>query len=451
MNQMIDQVKQLLNIQLIKYINSGDKVLDNVLVLIINTSAVLIVTYIASHLKMYRYADMDTSPISIKHETLDMSSYTIENVNKYTFSMKICYDDVYRWTYHVYGHVNYTENISLGYNYKKNELCLTSNKDMPRPFMPIYKYSYNNKQEYIWWCDGKLMSNNINKLNELCKLIYDYKCSLSITESTANKIIYLSYRNNTAYSFVNPHKTFDSLYFSDKPILIETLDKFKAGTLYPKSLGMSNKLGILLSGPPGTGKTGCISAVANYINRDLIIIDSLEGLKTVLRNTEAYYKSAIIVFDEFDYVLSSASNKKPSCEDDEGDEDIVMSLKNADDTDKIYKKLQNAQDNDIISILLKYLDGISDDNERIIIATTNNPEKINPLFLRPGRFDLKLELSYCTINIIQDIIRNVYPEYIYDHISHGDIVSKHVSPLDVINKMMMTNNLKDLLVSLNTH
>ena len=35
---------------------------------------------------------------------------------------------------------------------------------------------------------------------------------------------------------------------------------------------MDNKLGILLYGPPGTGKTGTISAIANMLQRDIILV-----------------------------------------------------------------------------------------------------------------------------------------------------------------------------------
>ena len=70
----------------------------------------------------------------------------------------------------------------------------------------------------------------------------------------------------------------DKIYFDEKSHILEWLDKFQQKTMYPKSLCMTNKLGILLYGPAGTGKTGCISAIANKLHRDILIINSLNLL-----------------------------------------------------------------------------------------------------------------------------------------------------------------------------
>jgi ATP-dependent 26S proteasome regulatory subunit len=54
------------------------------------------------------------------------------------------------------------------------------------------------------------------------------------------------------------------------------------------------------------------------------------------------------------------------------------------------------------------LDGLESANNRIIIATTNHPERIDPALLRPGRFGIQLNLTYCTISMLRDIIGMIF-------------------------------------------
>jgi mitochondrial chaperone BCS1 len=112
---------------------------------------------------------------------------------------------------------------------------------------------------------------------------------------------------------INKKKTFNNLYYDQKDEVLEAITKFRNDIMYPDSIGMDNKLGILLYGPPGTGKTGTISACANILNRDVIIIDfsvikTCQQLDNILKpdNFDKY----IYVFDEFDCILDVLINNE---------------------------------------------------------------------------------------------------------------------------------------------
>ena len=106
-----------------------------------------------------------------------------------------------------------------------------------------------------------------------------------------------------------------------------------------------------------------------------------------------------------------------------------------------------------VRFILELLDGISDDNDRIIIATTNNPEKINPLFLRPGRFDVILKLGYCSFQMFQDIVKTTYcnlEESFFEKNREriSSILSLNITPLVLINKLVVSTDIEELLNTL---
>ncbi len=100
-----------------------------------------------------------------------------------------------------------------------------------------------------------------------------------------------------------------------------------------------------------------------------------------------------------------------------------------------------------MAYLLQKLDGIENADERCIIATTNNPQKINPALIRPGRFDIKICLDNCTPQMCKDILLNYYKEnkIAESKIPIFDFPDKKYSPLQLINLAMRYESIDDLL------
>ena len=134
--------------------------------------------------------------------------------------------------------------------------------------------------------------------------------------------------------------------------------------------------GILLSGPPGSGKTLIARALANQCEASFISIkgpellskwvgESEKGIREVFRRAKQA-APCLVFFDELDAVAPRRSG---------GDTDGQVG-------------------NRVIAQLLTEMDGIEGREGVIVLAATNRPELIDVALLRPGRFDLMVELEY---------------------------------------------------------
>jgi chaperone BCS1 len=211
---------------------------------------------------------------------------------------------------------------------------------------------------------------------------------------------------------------------------------------------MDNKLGILLYGPPGTGKTGTISAIANLLQRHVIMINFSEvttcsQLDTIL--SSANNKDYIYVFDEFDCILNVLTNPATQAQAQTAETKqerwhellaVAEGEERKDILNMIRESKKPATNTPLdLAYLLSKLDGLEDNNNRLIIATTNNPDKINPALLRPGRFDIKLCLGNCTTAMYTDILTAYFGLSAADIeiVGNAGIPEKRFSPLEVIN------------------
>jgi DNA polymerase III delta prime subunit len=260
---------------------------------------------------------------------------------------------------------------------------------------------------------------------------------------------------------VNKKKTFDALFYPQKTELVNLLTKFKAGKMYPEHIPIDNKLGILLYGPPGTGKTGTISAVANMLRRSILVINFAE-IKTCKQLDEVMNpkncSKYVYVFDEFDCVLDVISgNHDREKKSDSQDWGKMLMAAEGDERKAILKMMREGRgkhtDSPIdLAHLLQKLDGLESAQHRIIVATTNNPDKINPALLRPGRFDIKICLGLCTSTMIVDILTNFYQgdASMRQQIAAASMPENTYSALQLINMAIQARDLPSLLATLKT-
>lgn len=142
-----------------------------------------------------------------------------------------------------------------------------------------------------------------------------------------------------------------------------------------KSIGASMPKGVLLVGPPGTGKTMLAKAVAGESNVPFFSISGSEFVEMFVGMGASKVRD-----------LFSQAKEKAPC--------IVF----IDEIDTIGKKRDgqiggNDEREQTLNQLLTEMDGFEGNNGVVILAATNRPDSLDPALTRPGRFDRRVPVE----------------------------------------------------------
>lgn len=146
--------------------------------------------------------------------------------------------------------------------------------------------------------------------------------------------------------------------------LLGDIQDFLKSSKWYYDRGIPYRRGYLLYGPPGSGKSSIIQALAGELEYNICILNLSEQTLT-------------------DDRLNHLMNHVP--------ERSILLLE---DIDAAFNERKQVEDQGYVSGvtfsgLLNALDGVASADERLIFMTTNHPEKLDPALIRPGRVDFK--------------------------------------------------------------
>ena len=188
-------------------------------------------------------------------------------------------------------------------------------------------------------------------------------------------------------------KSSDGIKFSDvageeeaKENLAEIVNYLHDPEKY-REIGASMPKGVLLVGPPGTGKTMLAKAVAGEANVPFFSMSGSEFVEMFVGMGASKVRD-----------LFKQAKEKAPC--------IVF----IDEIDAIGKKREgglstNDEREQTLNQLLTEMDGFEGNNGVIILAATNRPESLDPALTRPGRFDRRVPVELPDLQGREDILK----------------------------------------------
>ncbi|KAJ7709695.1 BCS1 N terminal-domain-containing protein [Mycena rosella] len=179
----------------------------------------------------------------------------------------------------------------------------------------------------------------------------------------------------------------------------EDIKAFLARRQWYADRGIPYRRGYLLHGPPGSGKTSFIQALAGSLSYDICLLNLSErGLAD----------------DKLNHLLSNAPERS-----------FVL----IEDVDAAFnKRVQTSADGYQSSVtfsgFLNALDGVASGEERIVFMTTNHVDQLDPALIRPGRVDFSALVDNASPLQARTLFHRFYSGGTYDDIG--------VSELDVL-------------------
>ncbi|XP_053514369.1 ribosome biogenesis protein SPATA5 isoform X3 [Artibeus jamaicensis] len=157
-----------------------------------------------------------------------------------------------------------------------------------------------------------------------------------------------------------------------------------------KSYGIPPPRGLLLCGPPGTGKTMIARAIAHEVGAYVSVINGPEIVSKFYGETEARLRQ----------IFAEATLRHPS---------IIF----IDELDALCPKregTQNEVEKRVVASLLTLMDGIGSEGSEgqvLVIGATNRPHALDAALRRPGRFDKEIEIGVPNAQDRLDILRKL--------------------------------------------
>jgi mitochondrial chaperone BCS1 len=236
----------------------------------------------------------------------------------------------------------------------QSEKVSTDHGYRPREIVNI-TFIGRNKQKVI---------NFLNKIKE-----YD-------SAQNGIKVFNYSEWGDTFSSIFKDYRPIESLFLpkEQKDSIFSCINWWVNNKQWYKQNGVPYKLGILLYGDPGTGKSSLVWAIASYLKRSIYSLNpsALASETSLIKAMSNIEPGSIVLIEDIDRTTVELNQ-------------ISGLTQTICESGKLTKVS--------MSCILNAIDGVSSVDNRILIVTTNNINQLDPALIRKGRIDKKFEIK----------------------------------------------------------
>ena len=270
-------------------------------------------------------------------------------------------------------------------------------------------------------CIGRSTQPIKELIKECQNRYFDKKSSRTIVRRPATKEIRSRGRNPWTKVATRPSRPMNTvvLEHDQKEQVLADINEYlhPASPRWYANRGIPYRRGYLFHGPPGTGKTSLSFAIAGIFGLDIYLVSLLEPTLTeedlgLLFNNLP--RRCVVLLEDIDSAGLIRRDNLPETTDPSQD------LKDANthigvEIAKAFKSVQDKSDknnknNQGISLsgLLNAIDGVASHEGRVLVMTTNHPEKLDDALIRPGRVDMKVGFTMASHSQIRELFERMY-------------------------------------------
>ena len=294
--------------------------------------------------------------------------------------------------------------------FKNHEICYTNAKET----ITVYTDKERKRENFTITLSTMVSSDSkIDILEDFCSHCLSEYIRTQLTKKWVQQI-FINKNGKWETQSSNNKRKVDTVILKNglKPEIMTDLQLFLQSEEWYNCRDIPYTRGYLFYGLPGTGKTSMIKGISTYCKRHIhymMLNDIQDDHELIELMKQINYHETILVIEDIDCTIEAIKSR------------TVVKMEKEKENQQINELIKHVEQLQIgvgmnngfkaekkptaltLSGLLNAIDGIFNNDGRILIMTTNHPEILDDALIRPGRIDRKFCFENCDKHQIMEL------------------------------------------------